>query len=252
MLLKSHGINGVSMAKMSQHLLMVFLFLLLAVSSFADMATLTVQGEAEIMVPADRAVFSLAVVTEAGSSEQAMQLNTDRIEKVLAALRRAGLEEKEINTGQFTVSPRWSNRPHQVPEGWRPEIVGFSVTNRLQVKTIKLDSVGKLLGVAIRAGSNEVQGLHFDLADTRQYRQEAIRLATNRAHQDARVLADAAGSKLGRIMSLNLDHARPVPIVAQRAFMAEAAMASPAPAIIPGDVTVRASVTAVYELKSDK
>ena len=94
-----------------------------------------------------------------------------------------------------------------------------------------------------------MQGLRFDLADPRQYRQEAIRIATARAHEDARVLADAAGSGLGRILSLNLDDARPAPVAMPMARFAEVASAGMAPPVMPGDVTVRASVTAVYELK---
>jgi len=227
----------------------LFLLLVFASFSFADPATVTVRGDAELQVPADRALFSLAVITEAVSSEQAMQANNDRVEKVLATLRRAGLDEKEIDSGQFTVNPRWSHRPRQVPEGWRPEITGFTVTNRLQIATQKLELVGKLLGIAIKAGSNEIQGLRFDLADPLQYRHEVIRLAMIRAQQDARVLADAADSTLGPIISLHLEDAEPFPVTAPRALMAEAVMANSTPPVLPGDVTVRASVTAVYALK---
>lgn len=224
-------------------------FLCMSTVCFADLATLTVRGEAELKVPADRAVFNLAVVTEAATSEQALQANSERMEKVIDALQRIGLVEQELSSGQFTISPRWSPRPRQAPEGWRSEIIGFSVTNRLQVQTLKLDLVGKVIAVAVKAGINELRGLQFDLADPRQYRQEAIRIATARAHEDARVLADAADAVLGQIVELNLDDARALPIAMPRGRFAEVATAGMTPPVLPGDVTVRASVTAVYELQ---
>jgi uncharacterized protein YggE len=223
----------------------------LAVVSFADIATVTVQGDAELKVPADRANFEVSVVTGAATPEIALQENSARAEKVLSALQRGGLAEKEISSGQFVVNPQWSPRPRQAASDWKPEIVGYTVTNTLRVQTKKTDKVGSFIAAAVKAGGNEVNGLHFDLADPRQYRQEAIRIATKRANEDARVLAVAADTSLGRVVSLNLNNARSIPVraMADSAFMAEAKMAPP---IIPGEVTVRASVTAVYELKNER
>jgi len=215
----------------------------------ADTATLSVRGNAELQVPADQALFSLAVVTEDESSERALNANNEAMERVLTALARAGLDEKEMKTGQFTISPRWSQRPRQASAEWRPQIVGFSVTNRLQVQTGKLDRVGKFVAAAVDAGGNQVSGLSFDLADPTAYRREAIRIAMEKARLDATVLADAAEVKLGRILTLNIDSARAEPPVVRGRFMAEAAMATSEPPMMAGDVTVRASVTAVYELE---
>ena len=217
---------------------------------FADVATVTVQGDAELKIPADRAKFEVSVVVEAATPEIALQENSERAEKVLAALQRGGLAEKEISSGQFVVAPQWSPRPRQASSDWKPKIIGYTVTNMLRVQTEKIDIVGRFIAAAVKAGGNEVNGLHFDLSDPRQYRQEAIRIATKRANEDARVLAVAADTSLGRVVSLTLDNARSIPVraMADRAFMAEAKMAPP---IIPGEVTVRASVTVVYELKNE-
>ena len=227
--------------------LIIALFFCPAVS-LANISTVTVRGEAELKVPADRANFELSVVTEADTPQAAMRENSLRAEKVLAALQRSGLEEKEISTGQFVVNPVWSQRPRQAPADWKPQIVGYEVTNLLRVKTLRIDQVGEFISEAVKAGSNQVNGLHFDLADHRQYRQEAIRIATERANEDARVLAVAAGTKLGKVISLNLDNARAKPrvVAMNRAYLAEDAMTPP---VVPGEVTVHASVTAVYEIR---
>jgi len=236
------------MKKINLLVLVVLSFHLFVVSSFADPSSITVRGESELKIPADRAVISVAVISEAKTSSQALIINSEQVEKVMNAIKRAGLDEKEISTGQFTISPRWSQRPRQAPEDWRAMIVGFKVTNQLQVKTVKLDLVGELVAAAVQAGGNEISGLRFDLADPRQYRHEAIREATRRAKEDARVLADATGASLGRILTLNLDDARTIPVAAPRAIFAEAAVSRMAPPVLPGDVTVHAAVIVVYEL----
>ncbi|NIQ94594.1 MAG: DUF541 domain-containing protein, partial [Desulfuromonadales bacterium] len=165
------------------------LFLLVPVLCFAELSTVTVQGTAELQVPADRANFVLSVVSRDKIPRTAMQENSARSEKVLDALQRAGLVDKEISTGRFVVSPVWSQRPRPAPTDWKPEIIGYTVTNTLRVKTAKIDQVGAFIAAAVKAGSNEVKGLHFDILDRRRYRQEAIRIATERASEDARVLA---------------------------------------------------------------
>ena len=174
--------------------------------------------------------------------------NSRLAERVLAALQKEGLSDEEVSTGQFVVNPRWSQRPRNAPADWQAKIEGYSVTNSVRVTTRKIDQVGRIIAVGVKAGSNTVTGLYFDLVDPRQYRQEAIRAAMERAEEDARVLAEAAGYKLGRVVSLNLDHAR-----SQDVFLSEVKMFRSAdmeaPPVVPGDVSVNASVTAVYELE---
>ncbi len=228
--------------------LLISVLILVPTISLAEISTVTVQGEAELNVPADRANFAFSVVTEAASPQAAMNENSSRVEKVLDALQRSGLTEKEISTGQFVVNPAWSPRPRQAPVDWQPRILGYEVTNRLRVKTLKVGQVGEFIAAAVNAGSNGVNGLHFDLADQRQYRQEAIRIATEKANEDARVLAVAAGTRLGKIISLNLDNARSKPraVMMSRSYAPGEAMVPP---VVPGEVTVRAGVTAVYEIR---
>ena len=96
------------------------------------------------------------------------------------------------------------------------------------------------------AGANTIDGLRFDLADPRAHRDEAIRQATAHALHDARTLAAAAGVALSRVLSIDLDRSATPVGASYRPMAAEAARA--APPVTPGDVTVRASVTVVYEI----
>jgi len=232
---------------MPRFLCLILILLFLPAVCLAE-ATVTVRGLAELSVPADQAVFTLALITEGKSSEQILSENSQQMEKVLTALRRTGLDGKEMTTGQFTIDPLWSQRSGKSSDFTRPQIIGFRVSNQILVQTLKLDLVGKLIAAAVDAGANRVNGLRFGLSAPRSYQQEAIRVATRKAHEDATVLVDAGGGKLGRLVSLSLDDARSISVAAPRAMYAEKAVASIAPPLSASDVTVRATVTAVYAI----
>lgn len=213
-------------------------------------ATLTVSGEAEVERPADQLRLRLGVVTDAEDAQVAMEENSRRMNDVVEAVQKAGLTKDEYETGQFQIQPRYSQPPrggHQ--QDWKPSIVGYQVINRIIIKTKKLEATAELLQAATEAGANSIDSIDFDLADRRKHRAEAIAAATKNARSDAKALAEAAGQRLVRVLSINLDHAftpppQPMHMRARTLEMAEAET----PPINPGDVTIRATVTIVYEI----
>lgn len=215
-----------------------------------DHPNLTVRGEALLKVPADQMHLNIAAVTYAETADRALDQNTALMQNVVHALRKIGLTEDEYQTGQFQIEPQWSQRPRQAPEDWRPRITGYTVTNRLAIKTKKLPLAGKLIGAATDAGANAIDSIVFDLSDQRKYRAQAIREATANALADARSLADAASVKLVRVLSLSLDNAVTTPFRVQPESFARGLMAAEAaaPPISSGEVTVQAGVMLVYEI----
>jgi uncharacterized protein YggE len=215
-------------------------------------ARLTVRGDATLKVPADQLRLNVGVVTDAPTAQAALDRNTEKMKRVAHALNAVGLSEADYETGQFEIQPQWSPRPRNpVGDDWRPHIVGYTVTNRLRVKTTEIDLAGKIIGAASDAGANTVDSITFDLADPRLHRGAAIAAAAANAIADARTLAAAASVHLVRVISLGLDEASAVPRPLRPLAMAEgmdlktvAAM----PPITAGEVTVRASVQVVYEI----
>jgi uncharacterized protein YggE len=214
-----------------------------------DVTKLTVRGEAEIEKPADQLRMSIGVQTNAVAAADALRENTQRMNEVIAALAKIGLEKSEYETGRFRIRPQYSERPRQPQPDWRPTIVGYQVVNALTVKTKKLDLAGATIEAANEAGANSIDVAGFQLSEPRMYRAEAIAAATRNALDDAAALAAAAGLRLVRIVAINLDHAgaetRELSFGAQaRALAADGGP----PPIAPGDVVVRAAVTVVYEI----
>ncbi len=214
-----------------------------------DTPKLTVRGEAQLEKPADQLRLRLGVVSEAAEATEALNENSRRMSDVVAAIRKAGLDKAEYETGRFQIQPVHTRRPRAAGPDWRPQIIGYQVTNALSIKTKKLELAGELIEAANEVGANSINVIGFDLADPRQYRAEAIKAATANALADARALADAAGLELVRILSITLDEQRRQPLGGGfgggRVMAAEAAIAPP---IAAGDVTVRATVRIVYEI----
>ena len=216
---------------------------------FADnlTPTLTINGAATIKKPADQLNLSVGVITEAENAEAALQANSTKMKAVIAAIQAKQITNKEYATGQFNISPTYAPYPKNPPPEWTQKINGYRVTNSLHIQTDKLDIAGEIIDAVSEAGANSVDQISFGLKDDRQHRQEAIKLATSYAKQDAEDLAVAANLKLGRIQQIWLDHAKaPEP----RAKMFAASLDRSTP-IEPGDVTVNANVTIVYQVSPE-
>ena len=215
---------------------------------------LTVRGEATISVAPDQIRLNVAVLTGAPTVEAAMEENSARLKQVETAFKKIGLTEAEYKTGRFQIQPQWMPRPRQADPEWTPQIIAYKALNSLQVRTKKLNLAGEIIAAAAQAGANQIDTLVFDLADPRKYRAQAIAAATDSARVDARSLAEAGGVRLGKVLSLKLENTAETPIRLKPAGLNQAMMASrkSPPAIIPGDVTVRAGVLIVYQIGSPK
>jgi uncharacterized protein YggE len=213
---------------------------------------LTVRGEAAISAAPDQMRLNVGVITSAPTVEAAMKENNIRLKQVEIAFEKIGLTKAEYPTGLFQIQPQWMPRPRQADADWTPHISAYRAVNNLRVKTGKLNLAGKIIAAAAQAGANQIGALVFDLADPRQYRAQAIAAATDRAKVDARSLAEAGGVSLEKILSLKLENATETPLRLKSTGINQAMMASreSAPAIIPGDVMVRAGVLIVYQVES--
>lgn len=210
---------------------------------------LAVRGSAELEKPADELQISIGVVTEHADATEAMSSNSTQMQDVVKALEKVGLTKEEYETGRFRIQPRYAQRdPRRSDPDWSPRIVGYHVSNSVRVKTGKLDLAGQLIEAANKAGANSIDNISFGLADSRKYRAEAITDATTNAMNDAKALAEAAGLRLVRVLSISLDDSRPSPPIPMHGRMAMESSAADTPPIAPGDVTVRATVNVVYEI----
>lgn len=212
-----------------------------------EISKLTLSAQAFIRKPADELQFKIGVVTLNSEADTALVENSIRMESVIKSLEAAGLERSEYETGHFTVHPTYTPYPKNPPDDWKPSINGYEVTNSILIHTSKLDDAGKLIDAANKGGANKVDNIRFTLHDPHTYRDEAIKIATANALSDAKAIASAAGVRLVRILSINLDSSslqNP-----QESTLYFARGADGVPPIEAGEVSLTANVTVVYEIE---
>lgn len=162
---------------------------------------------------------------------------------IMAALEKAGVQKKDIRTAEFNVFPQQAYSP----SGPGP-ITGYRVINTMRVTVRDLDNAGAVLDAAINAGANTIQGLVFTIEDVKPIEANARKDAMADARAKAEALANEAGAKVGRVLTISeIIASSPAPVF-QAAVPAAEGMGGGV-SIAPGtqDVTVQVQVT--YEIE---
>jgi uncharacterized protein len=209
---------------------------------------LKLSAQATICKPSDELQLNVAVINHGVTAEAALAENSAKMDKVILSLEGAGLTSKEYETGKFTIHPTYTPYPKEPPPNWQPSINGYEVTNSIIIYTDKLDMAGKIIDVANKAGANSISDIRFGLHNPRDYWSEALGAAASNAINDAQVIAAAARVQLVRILSITLDNTHVVSPQVNASYLAKAMVADSAPPIEPGEVSITANVTLIYEI----
>ncbi|MDF0644223.1 MAG: SIMPL domain-containing protein [Nitrospira sp.] len=241
--------------------LRMFLFALMIVPVAAqagggtapDVPTLTVNGTGIVTVQPDTAFVTLGMETAAKSLSEAQRLNGAVMQKVMDRLQQLKIDKDRIQTSSFNVTPQYrppSKHPVDAPAP-APEIVGYTVSNRVTVEIRDLQKVAAVIEETSAAGANLFQGLHWGLRDEQPARLQALKVAAGKAREKAATLSDALNLKLVRFMHVTegIQFIRPAPY-AGRAMMAADSGGGDIP-LASGEMKVEATVTLSYEISKD-
>jgi uncharacterized protein YggE len=203
----------------------------------------TATGEAVILVEPDQAEIDIGVVTQAKNAPDAARQNADKLTRVMAEVKKLLVKGDEAKTAAYSLNPTY-----RYPQGGKPEIVGYTATNILHIKTGTLANVGKLIDGAMQSGANTIQRLVFNLKDEHSAQIQSLRLASTKARAKAEEMASALGLKIIKVLSVTESGQGvrpPVPLV--RGAQMEALAAAPTP-VEAGTIEVRSSVTLTAEI----
>ncbi|HUR80788.1 MAG TPA: SIMPL domain-containing protein [Thermoanaerobaculia bacterium] len=234
---------------MKRTLYAVTLLLLTAIASAQTVApmvdSVTVFGTGHANVTPDRFSFSVGVQTVAPTVEDAVAENNRRVAAVIAALKKAGAQDRDIQTAQFTIYPQ-----QDYQQGKMPRILGYQVANNINVRSEKVADAGRLLGIAVAAGVNQSSGINFEVSDPARGRDEGLRAAYTDARAKAVLLANASGRTLGPAIAITegTQHAPP-PIAMQRGAVMEARMEASDVPVESGSQQVTYNVTVTFALR---
>ena len=221
----------------------------------------SVSGEGEVVAIPDIAQFTFQVITEGGVSIADLQTqNVEKTNNAIAFVKLQGVEEKDIKTQNFSLDPRYqyyncSVRPlGSGVEACPPaEIVGYTVTQTVQVKVRDFTKIGVIVSGVVENGANSVSQLSFTIDDPDVAESEARAQAIQRAREKAEAVAKAGGFSVGRLLSIQEGGSPGYYPLYEKAAVVDYGMGgapvAPAPSIEPGSQEVKVFVTLVYEIQ---
>ncbi|MGN7736480.1 SIMPL domain-containing protein [Ensifer sp. 22564] len=213
-----------------------------------DKATIVVAGEGRATVAPDMAVLQLSVVKDAKTAREALDANNKSMAEVLKALQDGGIADRDLQTSGFMLNPQY-NYPTNTDGGNRPpELIGYQVTNGVSVRVRDLAKLGEVIDKSVTLGVNQGGGVQFTNDKPEAVITEARKAAVADAVEKAKVLAEAAGVSIGKILNISEQGFRPEPIPMMRAGTAKEYAADAVP-VATGENSYNVTVNVTFEIK---
>jgi len=217
--------------------------------SALDRNLILTDGMAEVTGQNDSARISVAVVTQGRNLEQVSSENADKTKAVIQSVKGLNIKDLKLKTSDYRVTPQrdYKARP--------PKIKGYEVHNAIEITIEGFDpeplskNVSMMIGKALENGSNNINQIQFYIENKSALEKQALKQSTQEAMDRARTLAEAAGVKLKRIVSLST---QPIHIPTRQHMLRAAGMkteASAAPPIEIGESQIRVQVSIAYEIE---
>jgi uncharacterized protein YggE len=204
---------------------------------------LDVSAEGAVSRAPDLAVINAGVVSQAPTAAAAMQDNAGRMAATVAALKRAGVADRDIQTSSISLSPQY-----RYAENKAPEITGYQASNQVSVRFRDIKRAGAILDTLVAQGANQINGPSFVVEKADAALDEARVAAIKAARARADLYAQAAGLRVKRIISISESQGYapspyPVPVMMARAEKAADT------AIEPGEQKLTINVSVSFELE---
>lgn len=249
----------------------------------------SVTGDAKVVAVPDVATFTFGLTTEGGKDIGALQAdNTNKMNAAIAYLKSQGIAAKDITTENYNLTPRYQyfqcgpiypnpfiygsgstssssgssgggstvNGSMPAPAPTVPtkvcppsEIVGYTISQTVLVKVRDFTKIGTVLSGVIQNGANNTSGLNFTIDDPTTLQNQARAQAIAKAKAQAQAIADAAGFRLGRLLSIEENSNNFRPVYYDLSAGAPKESPAPSPTIEPGSQDVTATVTLRYEIQ---
>jgi uncharacterized protein YggE len=193
---------------------------------------ITVLGAGSANVTPDRASFAFGTVSQATTANAALTVSSQSVAHVIAALKKAGVAQGDIQTSEVSLSPRTNDNGDA--------IVGYTASNTVTATIRKLGDAGDIVDAAVGAGANQVSGPNLLASDQDAAYRNALKTAVAEARTKAETLANASGTTLGKITAIiEGGGATPVPLMGAR---------DTAVPIEPGTQKIEATVSVTFLL----
>jgi uncharacterized protein YggE len=190
----------------------------------------------------DIARIGAGVVTQAPSATEAIRLNAARMTSVRAALRRAGIADRDIQTSSISLQPEY-----RYAENQPPQLTGYRASNEVNVRFREIAQTGRILDALVAEGANQINGpsLEIDRPEAALDEARTAAIATARARAD--LYARALGMRVVRVIAVSETGSPGVPM--PRPMMMRREAANDATQIDPGEQRLSVALTVSFELR---
>lgn len=203
-----------------------------------------VTATANVDVVPDQASVSAGVQSDGKTAQEAMARNSELMRNVFATLAANGVPENDISTTNLNLSPRYD---YEQRTNGQPLLVGYRASNQITVVSRDLNSTGHLIDALLQAGLNNINGINFQVSEPEPAQAQARAAAIEKAKIKARMMAQSANVRLGRLLSLQ-EGSSASPIRFNENMMARSVSADSAPPLAPGEREIGATVTMSYAI----
>jgi uncharacterized protein YggE len=206
--------------------------------------TLNLSAYGESRVAPDMATINLGVIGEAPTAAAALSANSTKMNKVMAALKKGGIAERDIQTSGLNLNPQYVYQQNEPPR-----LTGYQASSQVTITVRDLTKLGPGVDATVGAGADQVNGISFGLADPTEAENAARLEAVKALTAKADLYAKATQHKVLRLVSMSegggYSPAPPPPMPYMTMARAEKADAT---SVAPGELRVRVDVSGVYEL----
>lgn len=208
----------------------------------ADGTLLSVSAQAEARRAPDIATVSAGVVTQAADANTALRQNAEQMAKVVAAIRAAGVADRDVQTAGVNLNPQY-----RYAENQPPAITGYQASNTVNVIVRDIGRLGRILDALVATGANQVNGPSFDIDQKEPVYDQARRDALDKARARAEMYAKSLGLRVRRIVSIDETGGASIPRPMPMYATAKAARDEATP-ISPGENVLSVNLNVVFEL----
>src|SRR5437764_7221517 len=158
---------------------------------------LDISATGEVTRVPDIAIISAGVVTRSTTATGAIQDAADRMQRVLAALKRAGVDNRDVQTSNISLNPEY-----RYVENQPPQLTGYTASNQLTIRFRDIRNSGKILDALVSQGANQINGpsLTIDKPEAALDEARARAIAAGRAR--AELYARSLGMRVARVVSV--------------------------------------------------
>ena len=228
--------------------LFVVLALFFFQATFADVALITVTGEAEKSVDPNMVNLQIEIWSRGPQAKMAQENVAKEYQRVKSVVDKFKVKKEDFQTLSYNLSPEYNYDKGQ------NRIVGHRASQVILITLRKVDEAGTLVDSLSSATKNDAVGVSissiaWDYDKRNQVQLSLLNEAVKDAKEQADELAKASGSKIKRVYRLSRSADAVVqPMPKGRLLMAnEASMASTD--LSTGPVKIQVSVSADYELQ---